>query len=298
MKEVLIINGSGGVGKDTFVAMLKHHLGGGVIHESIVNNVKDIAKKAGWAGGKSEKDRKFLAELKDLIDQYNDANYERIRILVERFKKDEVKGKLLCIDMREKEQIERAKKDFGAKVVFIERDAVAPIKSNHADAEVANAPRDYTVKNNGTLKDLFDESKKFLARYLKDIIDEKNAAKKKKESSKLNPFRFKKLIYISHPYKGKKENYDAISRIIKELVTKYPDYLFLSPVHAFGSEYEYTDYYAGLEKCLYLLEMCDEMWVYGDYKTSTGCMNEIWYCMANDIPYKTFWQEEGEIEID
>ena len=43
MKEILIINGSGGVGKDTFVDKLSRYAK--VIQTSIVNPVKDLAKK-------------------------------------------------------------------------------------------------------------------------------------------------------------------------------------------------------------------------------------------------------------
>ena len=41
MKEILIINGSGGVGKDTFVDKLSRYAK--VIHTSIVNPAKDLA---------------------------------------------------------------------------------------------------------------------------------------------------------------------------------------------------------------------------------------------------------------
>lgn len=39
--------------------------------------------------------------------------------------------------------------------------------------------------------------------------------------------------------------------------------------------------------CLWLLSQCSEMWVFGDYINSTGCLGEIAYCKNHGIPYKT-----------
>ena len=67
MKQVLIINGSGGVGKDTFVNFLNKYKK--VIHRSIAYPAKEIAKQIGWDGSsKTEKDRKFLSDIKSCIE--------------------------------------------------------------------------------------------------------------------------------------------------------------------------------------------------------------------------------------
>jgi len=75
MKKILIINGSGGVGKDTFVELLSKYVPT-LVHISVVDPVKKIAKYIGWNGSKDEPSRKFLAELKFTIDGYNDYTYE------------------------------------------------------------------------------------------------------------------------------------------------------------------------------------------------------------------------------
>lgn len=159
MKEILIINGSGGVGKDTFVDLLGELIP--VIHESIVNPTKALAKQIGWDGSKSEKDRKFLAELKSLIDMYNGYNYSEMEKLMTSFLNGELECELLCIDMREKFQIEKAKKEFGAKTVLVTRQSVKRITSNHADADVFNTTYDYHINNDGTLEDLKLKAKEF-----------------------------------------------------------------------------------------------------------------------------------------
>lgn len=263
MKEILIINGSGGVGKDTFVDCLKQLTS--VYHTSIVNPVKEIAKEVGWNGSKQEKDRRFLSDLKVLIDEYNDGNYNAMAQIMQNFKDNKIDDEILCIDMREKEQIERAKKEFGAKALLVTRDSVKHITSNIADAGVFNVKYDYHIENNGTIDALKEKAKALL--------------------NTLRTAEYEKIIYISHPYQGKKENLDDIEAIVLNLLKEYPQYLFLSPVHTFGFEYETLDYQKGLAECLWLLQKCDEAWIYGDYSSSNGCQAEIEFCKLHNIPY-------------
>ena len=57
-KQVFIINGSGGCGKDTFVEIVKSQAKRiSVRNYSSVTKVKEIAKIIGWDGTKSERDR-------------------------------------------------------------------------------------------------------------------------------------------------------------------------------------------------------------------------------------------------
>jgi len=61
MKKVLIINGMGGAGKDTFVNFLKEFIP--TLHISIVDNVKQLAKSLGWNEKKDERGRKLSSLL-------------------------------------------------------------------------------------------------------------------------------------------------------------------------------------------------------------------------------------------
>ena len=85
IKQVFIINGSGGVGKDTFIEMIPtfEFIGKNenstvwfknleIRNYSSVSKVKEIAKIIGWNGEKTERDRKFLSDLKLLTTEYND----------------------------------------------------------------------------------------------------------------------------------------------------------------------------------------------------------------------------------
>ena len=93
-----------------------------------------------------------------------------------------------------------------------------------------------------------------------------------------------KLVYICHQYGGLEGNYDKITKLVRELTEEYPECCFLSPVHALS----YLDYNenrcAEIEKCIFLLDMCDEMWVFGENSLSDGCLKEKEYCGKHKIP--------------
>ena len=96
---------------------------------------------------------------------------------------------------------------------------------------------------------------------------------------------YKNIVYVSHPYGNDEKNQLLVGELIKKLVEEYPDYLFVSPVHSFSFLYSCTTYQKGLDMCLWLLHQCDEVWVFGDYQDSVGCMAEIAYCKNHSIPY-------------
>ena len=94
----------------------------------------------------------------------------------------------------------------------------------------------------------------------------------------------KKIIYLSHNYGGKESNKKHIEAVIKSLVKRYPDYTFLSPVHALGFLYDYISYENGMRHCLALLDMCDECWFIDGYNNSKGVTIEHEYCKEHRIP--------------
>lgn len=176
MKKVLIINGMGGAGKDTFVDFLKEIIP--TLHISIVDNIKQLAKQLGWDEKKDEKGRRFLSDLKVAIDNYDDGNYKYVENIVRKFYNNQLDApyELLCIDMREGHQIEKAKKDFKAITVFVDRN-VPSISSNLADAGVYNFKYDYYIENNGTLLELKQKARQFVNTLKStNTINQKNEA--------------------------------------------------------------------------------------------------------------------------
>lgn len=97
---------------------------------------------------------------------------------------------------------------------------------------------------------------------------------------------YQSVVYVSHPYGGNKLNLKLVGNLIRNLHKMYPNYLFISPIHAFSHMYDYVDYEIGLDMCLWLLDSCDEMWVFGDYQNSVGCTKEIEYAHNHLIPYR------------
>lgn len=160
-KKVFIINGSGGVGKDTFCEYVGHYAKVKVI--SSIDLVKDYASKMGWNGSKTPRDRKFLSDLKDLLTRYNDYPFRDICQKVLWFKEDD--NEFLFIHIREPEEIDRAKREFNAHTILMVNDNVKGIYSNHADARVLEYNYDIVVDNSGTLKDLDIIAKDFVEKW-------------------------------------------------------------------------------------------------------------------------------------
>lgn len=165
-KQVVIINGSGGVGKDEFVNQTRMIFSSDpnfpeVYNYSSVDWVKEIAIEMGWNGEKDERSRKFLSDLKDLSTWYNDMPLKKMSEVVDRFEEHH-SLKILFLHIREPEEIEKAKKEFDAKTLLIKSNRVKQVTSNHADAKVFEYNYDYTINNDGTLDDLWNEACRFV----------------------------------------------------------------------------------------------------------------------------------------
>ena len=156
-KEVVVINGTGGSGKDTFVDFCKKYVK--VMNTSSIDKVKEIASLIGWDGGKTDKDRKFLADLKHLTTEYNDMAFNDIKKSVKKFLDND--DEILFIHIREPKEIEKAKKEFNAVTLLIKREGLENIETNDADKNVDNYSYDYVIYNS-TLEKLENDAKKFV----------------------------------------------------------------------------------------------------------------------------------------
>ena len=128
---------------------------------SSVNRVKMIAKEGGWEGGKTEKDRKFLSDLKILFSDYNDMPYNDVTEVINLFKNNKT-SKILFLHVREPKEIQRFVNDFNAKTLLLTNDRVKIIKSNMADANVLNFKYDYIIDNSGTFEELEQKAIEFI----------------------------------------------------------------------------------------------------------------------------------------
>lgn len=164
MKEIIVINGTGGSGKDTFVDFCKKYAN--VKNFSSIDKVKEIARLIGWNGGKTDRDRKFLSDLKKLTTEYNDMPFNSVKDEVFKFNNSE--EDIMFIHIREPEEIKRAVDAFNAKTLLIKRVGLDPINSNYSDANVENYNYDYIIENN-TLEDLDKEASLFVNQLLSEI---------------------------------------------------------------------------------------------------------------------------------
>lgn len=162
-KQIFIINGSGFVGKDTFVTLVSESFDGSVMNFSSVDRVKAVAKSIGWNGSKTEKDRKFLSDLKLLCTEYNNMPFNSMTEKVQEFINSN--SQMLFLHIREPEEIEKAKTAFNAKTILVKRDAVKHITSNMADSNVFNYQYDIVIDNDSDLESFCKKAIQFVEDY-------------------------------------------------------------------------------------------------------------------------------------
>ena len=170
--KIVIINGKGGCGKDTFVAMCKDVIGQDCIYNiSAIDFVKGVAEYCGWDGTKTPKNRKFLSDLKDLLIEWDDVPLKKIIsntmtcIACAELCGEEDKS-VIFIHCREPKEIKKLCKElstYNPITLLIRRDAAESVEqTNHADNEVLNYEYDYTIPNNGSLSELRARAEMFL----------------------------------------------------------------------------------------------------------------------------------------
>ena len=175
--KIVIINGTGGAGKDTFVTMCRDVLGiTKILNISTVDYVKEIAEHCGWDGTKTPKNRKFLSDLKDLLTEWNDIPFKKVCQEVKTWQhiwiaSGEYDKAVVFIHCREPKEIDKLLKEFeqyDATTLLIRRTAAESVEQiNHADNDVLNYSYDYTIYNDSTLSWLRNEAVVFLRDYLK-----------------------------------------------------------------------------------------------------------------------------------
>lgn len=167
-KHVVIINGSAGVGKDTFVAMCNSFCK--VMNYSSIDEIKRLAKLIGWDGNKDEKGRKLLSDLKVAMSEYCDLPFQSMKNKYEEFVKSD--ASILFLHIREPEEIVKAANEFNAITLLIKNKNVKQITSNMADANVYDLNYDAVVDNSRTLNDLKNTAKWFVGVLEKEVVNE------------------------------------------------------------------------------------------------------------------------------
>ena len=164
--RVIVINGKPTAGKSTFIKLCEQ-LNPFVEELSMVDFVKEVATYADWDGLKNEKGRKFLANIKIAIEQY-DKNiiYNHINDDIKSFlsfcnKVEE--DPIFFINARNPSDIKYLVNKYNAVSLFIDNPNVPMVESNSEDKNIENYKYDITIINDGTLEDLKVKAKEFLS---------------------------------------------------------------------------------------------------------------------------------------
>ena len=152
MKKVaIVINGAGGVGKDTLCELAAKHFK--VKNISSITPIKEVAALCGWDGTKDNKARKFLSDLKNLCVEYN--NYPTLwakRQYDDFIESDE---EIMFVHIREAEEIKKfVLATDGAALTLLIRGGKRMSNEkygNVSDDEVENYDYDYYFLNENTL---------------------------------------------------------------------------------------------------------------------------------------------------
>lgn len=171
-KKIVVINGSGGVGKDTFIQCCKKIEP--VQNISSVDKVKEAARiLVGWKNEKDEKARKLLADLKKLATEYNDAPYRYIKDSIKHFLQSD-ENTILFLHVREIEQIKRLQKEFDIITLLVKNIRIKEITSNTSDANVSQYNYNYIIENNGTIEELQQKASHFISSIFNEKLSKVN----------------------------------------------------------------------------------------------------------------------------
>ena len=163
MKKIaIVINGAGGVGKDTLCDLAAKHFR--VFNVSSITPIKEIAASCGWDGTKDDKARKFLSDLKRLCIEYNDYPTVWAKNRYDEFLKSE--NEVMFLHIREGSEIEKfVKATCGEAKTLLVRGGARMTKSaygNVSDDEVENYSYDYYFVNDKALDEAEDEFVKLI----------------------------------------------------------------------------------------------------------------------------------------
>lgn len=150
-KLVVVINGKGGVGKDTLCESINTKYK--IFNVSAITPIKEIAKENGWNGEKDNKSRKFLADLKKVFTEYNDLPTKYLLEQYEDFLESD--NQVMFVHIREASEIQKFVNATHKSCVtlLIYNDKVNnQVYGNESDDQVDQYDYDYRYNNSAPLE--------------------------------------------------------------------------------------------------------------------------------------------------
>lgn len=169
-KVVFVINGRGGVGKDTLCDLAAKAYS--VKNVSSITPIKELAAQVGWQGEKTDRARKFLSDLKALTIAYNDFPTAWAREQYRQFLEGD--EQIMFVHIREGEEIQKFVSATGgaAKTLLIRRAAVHQgAYGNRSDDEAESYQYDYTFDNDLPLEKAGEAFVAFLREVLETVTE-------------------------------------------------------------------------------------------------------------------------------
>ena len=161
IKTVIVINGRGGVGKDTLCEFAAEEWK--VENHSSIDPIKELARQAGWNGEKDDRSRKFLSDLKRLTTEYNDLPTKYLCGKVEEFAASG--DDILFVHIRECGQIQHFIDAVGGKarvLTLLVRRGEGRTYGNVSDDNVEDYDYDLIYENDKPLEEAKEDFLRFL----------------------------------------------------------------------------------------------------------------------------------------
>ena len=168
-KTVIVINGSGGVGKDTLCGFAAERYR--AVNYSSVDPIKSLARQAGWNGEKDDRSRKFLSDLKRLTSDYNDLPTVYLIGRCREFMAGD--AEVMFVHIRECEQIahfiEAAAAEGIKPLTLLVRRGEGRTYGNVSDDNVEDYDYDLIYRNDKPLEAAREDFLRFFAENIADL---------------------------------------------------------------------------------------------------------------------------------
>ena len=179
MRKLIITNGTGGAGKDTFYQMVANRLqtlGYDVFRYSYVQYTRDMLSE--WGGidtsAKTDKDRQLLACINHALEEYSDIPFRDCcefideNLLTYRTRYEPTENQFvpndvnfIFLDVRVPEVIDRFKERYqNTQTVFVHNGEVNSATAE--DRNVYNYKYDYVIDNTGNFSHLKEQAERYV----------------------------------------------------------------------------------------------------------------------------------------